>query len=63
MTPGWDSPAYVSNLANGIYALRPDNGLGVGLSESAAYVKKDCSKIDRKCLIKEVAIQKQLYSI
>ena len=60
VTPGWDSPAYVSNLAN---ALRPDTGLGVGLLEFAAYMKKICGKIERNCPIKKVAIQKQHYSI
>ena len=36
-TPGWDSPAYVSSLA---CALRHDNGIGEGLPEFVAYIRK-----------------------
>ena len=60
MTPGWDSPAYVSCLAR---ALRHDSDLGEGLLELAAFMKKNRCKIERNCSKKEAAIQKQLYSI
>ena len=60
VTPGWDMPAYVSNLA---CALRHDNALGEGVPEFAAYIRKIRCKIDRNCSIQELAIQKQLYNI
>ena len=59
-TPGLDSPAYVSSLAR---ALWHGSDLGEGLLEFAAYIRKIRCKIERNCSIKEVAIQKQLYSI
>ena len=58
--PGWDSPAYVSNLAA---AMQHNNSIGIGLPEFAAYMEKICRRIQRNCTIQEVAIQKQLYSI
>ena len=60
ITPGWDSPAYVSRLAG---AMRIDNRLGEGLPEFAAFISKMKRRIDRNSFIKEVTIQKELYNI
>ena len=63
MTPGWDSPAYVSCLA---LALRqdcqPDSHRDHG-AQFAEYMSKIRCKIERNRSIKEIAIQKQLCSI
>ena len=60
ISPGWESPAYVSRLAS---ALRHDSDIGAGLLELDAYIEKIRCKIRRTCSIKEVAIQTQLYNI
>ena len=60
ITPGWESPAYVSRLAG---AMKIDTGIGEGLPEFAASIGKMKRRIDRNSSIKEVAIQKQLYNI
>ena len=60
VTPGWDSPAYVSNLAA---AMQHSNSIGIGVPEFAAYMKKMCRMIERNCPIQEIAIQKQLSSM
>ena len=60
VTPGWDSLAYVSNLAA---AMQHNNSIGIGVPEFAAYMKKMCRRIKRNCPIQEIAIQKQFYSI
>jgi len=60
ITPGWDSPAYVSRLA---CAMRIDNSLGAALPEFANYLSSMKRRIDRNCSISEVAIQKQIYKI
>jgi len=52
-TPGWDSHAFVSNLA---CALRHDNDLGAGVPEFAAFIRKIKCKIERNCSIQEEAI-------
>ena len=41
ITPGWDSPAYVTNLA---CALRHNSDIGAGLFEFAAYIRKILGK-------------------
>ena len=60
ITPGWDSPAYVSLLAN---AVKIDNPVGDGLPEFAAYISKLKCKLDRNRSIQEIAVQKEVYNI
>ena len=60
ITPGWDSPAYVSRLAG---ALRIGKSIGAGLPEFAAIISKMKRMIERNCSTKEVAIPNQLHNI
>ena len=60
ITPGWNSHAYVSNLA---YAVRHDNDLGTDVPDFAAFIRKNQCKIERNCSIQEIAMQKQVYNI
>ena len=63
LTPGWDSPAYVSCLALALQQdCQPDSLRDHG-AEFAEYIGKIRCKIVRNRSTKEIAIQKQLYSI
>ena len=44
VTPGWDSPAYVSNLAA---AMQHNNSIGIGVPEFATYIRKITRSIER----------------
>ena len=60
ITPGWDSQAYVSNLA---HAVRPDNDLGTAVPDFAAFIREIQCEIERNRSIVELPIQKKLYNI
>ena len=63
MTPGWDSPAYVSCLALALQQdCQPDSHRDHG-AQFVEYMRKIQCKIERNRSITEIAIQKQLYSI
>ena len=63
LTPGWDTPAYVSNLATAMRQdCQPDTHRDHG-ADFAEYMRRIRCTIERNGSIKELAIQKQLYSI
>ena len=55
-TPGWDSSAYVSNLA---HALMHDNDCGTRIPEYSEFMKKIRCMIEQNRSIEEIAIQKK----